>query len=564
MTIISHITHLIHYVVTFSYLGIPFAAPPVGDLRFYSPVQPKPWTKVLSVMEHGEICPQYVDDGIWLGHEDCLYLNVIQPDDIKEDEKLPVIVWIYGGAFVFGDGYEFGLYSGFNLVKQHRVIIVTFNYRLGALGFMALDELSKTDPLHMTGNQGMADQLFALQWVHDNIENFGGNSSHVTLAGESAGAMSVCFHLASPASQGLFHAALMESGTCDSPVFFVDREPSVEWSIVYGQSIGCNYTDSHELVECLQLLPASIFVAPEKANQTVNQSIKRTMPTSIVHGTSVTPPALPLLYPTIPWAPTIDGVLLHDTPLAIMKSGKAARVPLLIGTNLDEGSIFLNQLYQILPGELHNPFIYSDIPLILAHMFANNSTIINAVLQQYPADNFKSITNLTETLLRDNFFLCPSRRALKMLSNLPNPVDTFFYQYNYLSDFIEDHYLGVYHSSELEFVWDNEFPPIIHSFSKKDQYVADMMGSYWTNYAKSFSPNIGGKTPIFWPAWNNSTKLNLQIDSRPIIDKDLQGDICDFWDMIAEEQPQQIRPSELLNRLDKRNVDATKSMFRSE
>ena len=152
--------------------------------------------------------------------EDCLYLDVYAPAGATPASNLPVMFFIYGGGFVFGDSYEFGFYDGKHIAKQHNVILVAANYRLSSFGFMALPQLMTESGT--TGNYGVQDQRFALQWVQQNIRQFGGDPNRVTIFGESAGAMSVCYHVASPASAGLFHAAIVESGTASSPEFFVD------------------------------------------------------------------------------------------------------------------------------------------------------------------------------------------------------------------------------------------------------------------------------------------------------------------------------------------------------
>merc|ERR1719313_3049078 len=197
------------------FLGIPYAEPPVGDLRFRAP-QPvnRSWGPS---PRHAKTtpapCPQFHLAGkILLGKEDCLYTEVFTPSKRAANASLPVLVWIYGGAFILGDSEEFTIYDGQHLALRHDIVVVTFNYRLSGLGFFALPELQQEDPDGSVGNQALQDQQAALQWVQRNIAQFGGDPNRVTIAGESAGGFSVHWHLVSPRSKGLFHAAISQSG----------------------------------------------------------------------------------------------------------------------------------------------------------------------------------------------------------------------------------------------------------------------------------------------------------------------------------------------------------------
>lgn len=193
--------------------SIPFAAPPVGSLRFRAPQPPTAWSGVLDTTGLPEPCPQLKVDGtLFLGNEDCLYLQVYVPEEPIDKGPLPVMFWIFGGAYVLGDSSEFGWYDGTNLAKNNDVIVVTVNYRVGPFGFMALSGLQSEDPNNSTGNAALQDQTMGLQWVRDNIANFGGDPTRVTIFGESAGGFSICWHLVNQNSAGLFAAAIMESG----------------------------------------------------------------------------------------------------------------------------------------------------------------------------------------------------------------------------------------------------------------------------------------------------------------------------------------------------------------
>ena len=595
------------------YLGIPFAAPPVGSLRFAPPTAPASWSGTRHCFLHGNICPQEAYAGYTIGDEDCLYLNVYSPALATPSSRLPVLVWLYGGAFVFGDGYEFGLYSATNIAAIHQLVVVTFNYRLAGLGFLALDALRRSSPANNSGNTGILDQLAVLRWVRDNIAGFGGDPSRVTLAGESAGAISVCLHLTSEASRGLFHAAVMESGVCDSATFFVAREQSIAWSVAFAHSLGCHFPDSDELVRCLQQLPAPLFVKQPSINvsaptaaaaaayvpvpaaaavdaadlhrlpntlETVRALYSHRLPlvqTSLPVSLSVKKqPPLPLLYPDICWAPTVDSAVLSTDPLSSIRSGDWAHVPLIVGTNRDEGTIFLYQLRDVLPGRLHDPLVPADLPVILSYVFTNDS-VVARILQHYPTDQFADTNNRTAAILRDwsaacsrrplslaacslsprlaaadlcpscaacpgalvlcrlvRFFACPSRRLAAAVS-AEGRSGVWLYEFDYLGDWVEDSSLGVYHSSELEFVFDNAWPPLVHDFSARDQDMADSIGRLWSNLAYFHDPNGGDGQQPLWPQWEAQHRRSLRLAVPLAQDSDLHGAVCDFWDQLVKD-----------------------------
>jgi carboxylesterase type B len=199
------------------YKGVPFAAPPTEALRFAAPRRPTPWTVTKSTVKEGGRCAQVqLTKGVSLGQEDCLYLDVYVPTQCTAAKPCPVMQWIYGGAWITGDSNEFGLYDATRLATANGVIVVAGNYRLDVLGWLALDEL-QAESGGPYGNLGLQDQRAAMQWTQRNIAKFGGDPDQVTIFGESAGGFSVCQHMTSPDSNGLFSHAIIESGGCDGP-----------------------------------------------------------------------------------------------------------------------------------------------------------------------------------------------------------------------------------------------------------------------------------------------------------------------------------------------------------
>lgn len=502
--------------------GIPYASPPVGNLRFAVPEPAAPWSGVKSATSPGPICPQLhgLIPGLWSGEEDCLYADVYAPSGRDITKPLPVLVWIYGGGWDLGDGIEFGLYDATNLVNLHDIIFVSFNYRLGPLGFLALPGAKAENAQGSVGSYGIYDQIAALKWVQTNIAAFGGDPTAVTIAGESAGAFSNCIHIASPLSKGLFRSAILESGTCSSSIFFQTQESSLAWSDTFANITGCSDSQESdaEVLECARALDLNQIMGAGLLNYT---------------DTGYFPP----MFPVLPWGATIDGVLLTATPFEVMSSGEANEVgSVLMGTNHDEGTLFVARLKEVIP-DLHAPLQSGDIDLILNHFFGNNATVNAVVDPAYPIENYSNATQQIEVMLRDFFFLCPSSRALLALGSFG--ANTWMYQFVYHGDWIEDPFLGVYHSAELEFVFDNAWPPIIHTFSARDQTMANTFGYYWTNMVKYGNPN--GPSPsgaqIEWPQYQSGSMQNIALDVPPTLNINLQEDKCAVWDTIAAWTP---------------------------
>ena len=234
------------------FAGIPYAAPPVGPLRWQPPAPVQPWSGLRDATRPGLRCIQDTDDDFDPGHpasEDCLTLNVWTPPRSKDAR--PVMVWIHGGSFINGNADD---YDAGRLTSRGDIVVVTLNYRLGALGFLAHPALG---PAGHVGNYGLADQQAALRWVRDNIANFGGDPGKVTVAGESAGGISVCDHLVAPGSAGLFRAAIIHSGPCQAQGTRTEAEKT---SLDYAAEAGCG--DPMTAAQCLRDLPANKLQKP--------------------------------------------------------------------------------------------------------------------------------------------------------------------------------------------------------------------------------------------------------------------------------------------------------------
>lgn len=302
-----------------SFQGIPYAKPPIGVLRFKPPQCPDSWDGVYQADKEGNICPQF-DNGMFIGDEDCLYLNVYT-QEIKLDVLKPVMVWIHGGGFVKGSGNT-DIYGPDYLVDAG-VVLVTFNYRIGVLGFLSLDNADAS------GNMGLKDQVAVLHWVHQNIAAFGGDPANVTIFGESAGAVSVNFHLLSPMTKGLFHKAIAQSGSALNPYGFT-REGRMR-SFRLGELLGLKTNNEKELFDFLCEADIEKLI---KMSGKVLSRLENTSGLKIVF--------VPTKEPVVPG----QTPYLTEFPITLMKNAQFHNVPYITGTVTHEGMIMLRALFK--------------------------------------------------------------------------------------------------------------------------------------------------------------------------------------------------------------------------
>jgi para-nitrobenzyl esterase len=301
-----------------AFLGIPYAAPPLGDLRWKPPQPVTPWSAPRDARKLGSACTQAIGmnagagegGGLPFGDEDCLYLNVYTPAaPPAAGARWPVMTYLPGGAFVLGAGDN---YDPSRLAIEQNVIVVTVNYRLGALGFLAHPALTAETPSGASGNAGLLDQQAALRWVRDNIASFGGDPGQVTLFGESAGAWSACYQLASPGAAGLFHRAILQSGSCVDPVSLVPVAQADADGVSYAAEVGCK--DPSTALACLREVPARTLVRAASTRR------------------GIVGPAS--------WGPVWGDGVVPLRPDIAFEQGRYAQVPVIIGSNRDEGRLF--------------------------------------------------------------------------------------------------------------------------------------------------------------------------------------------------------------------------------
>ncbi len=493
-----------------AFLGIPYAAPPVGANRWRSPQPVTPWTEVRDARMLGSQCPQSIGFSGPGGLEDCLYLNVWTPPLFVANKTWPVFVWIHGGAFLFGSGGD-AVYDGAKLA-QYGMVVVTLNYRLGMLGFLAHPALDAEDTVHHTsGNYGIEDQLAALQWVHANIAAFDGRPESVTLAGESAGGYSVCTHYASARTTDLFHAAISESGVCAS--FTAPHADALAGGPVLAAKVGCTQTDNAALLTCLRAVSSDAMLAALK-----------TPITSQSPGGTLFDPTTPLLWPN-------DDGVAYPTTMAAALAAPPAKRSLILGTNHDEGTLFVSSLFaQPVTDE-------AEYRTALAVRFA--ATDVDAIVAHYPVASYPSANDALAAVVGDGLFVCPARRDARAVTAAGATVYRYTFQQALESPLQPA--LGVPHSAEVPFVFGND-NYILGSIGHSGAGVAAYMQQAWTRFAGLGDPNsrfdsIGsGEGPGLeppWPIYDAATDPYVVLDSPVTTAAGLKTDVCDFWDTRA-------------------------------
>ncbi|MGO8958943.1 MAG: carboxylesterase/lipase family protein [Streptosporangiaceae bacterium] len=436
---------------TDEYLGIPYAAPPVGPLRWRPPQPPARWTGIRAATRFAPHCAQRAGPfGRASMSENCLYLNVFEPAR-QHASSLPVMVWIHGGGFVGGESDD---YNPSRLVADG-VIVVTINYRLGALGFLAHPALAE-HPGGPSGDYGLMDQQAALRWVQHNIRAFGGNPANVTIFGESAGGQSVLLQLASPTAHGLFARAIAESGGyAQYPESLAAAEAAAR---AFAAKAGC----ASQTARCLRSLPVSTILADQ--DQTGANA-------------------------------DIDGLVLTQPLKNALASGTFNHVPVIDGSNHDEWRLFV----ALATFEGHRVTAANYLPMIASTLHVSRA-IAQIIAAQYPLSAYPSPPLALSAVGTDAIFACPT---LLLDQSLSRYVPTYAYEFN--DENAPDDYpspgfpYGATHASELQYLFG--LPASSHgTLSARQQRLAAAMRSEWTSFAKSGVPSSAGS-----PAWPRFT-----------------------------------------------------------
>ena len=469
--------------------GIPYAAAPTGAMRWQPPVAPVPWRSVREATEPGLRCIQDIRVDPDYGRptsEDCLNLTVWSPDGAGPRSPRPVMVWIHGGGFLNGSA---DIYNSRWLATRGDIVVVAINYRLGALGFLAHPALAaRTGVAPDPGNYGLADQQAALRWVRDNIAEFGGDPAKVTIAGESAGAMSVCDHLVAPESQGLFRAAIMQSGPCQAQATLPAAK---KISVDYAAAIGC--ADPATAARCLLDLPADRLRGGPPYHR-----IGANILTGPVTGTQ-----------RLPAAPPVRAA-----------AGAISRVPVLIGSTADEFTLFVALSY-LRTGTI------APYRTLLADTFGTQAP---AVAARYPLSSYDGSVGLAyATAVGDGVFSCPIDT---MATDLTRRGPVYAYEFNDRNAPVPEPIrkapfpVGAGHALELRYLFDmGGAPPL----DPAQRVLSDQMIGYWSRFVTTGVPDVTGQPD--WPALNpeRPQRISLQTGEPTITADFAERHRCGFW-----------------------------------
>jgi len=469
--------------------GVPYAAPPVGDLRWKPPQPVKSWEGVRQATKPSPWCPQpkSVAFAARTGQqaEDCLYLNVYTTAK-DTAAKHPVMFWIHGGGHTTGSGMAL-FYSGARLAPLG-VVIVSINYRLGPLGFLAHPLLSRESEKNVSGNYGFLDKISALKWVKRNITAFGGDPDRVTIFGESAGAASVTRLMVSPLARGLFHRAISQSG---GP-FGRNRhlrlqgkfpESAEEMGIKVQALLGCEKAENP--LGCMRA----------KSHQEILEATK---------------PAQGLYGRGLRFGPIVDGWAIPEDPGLLFYKGEIAKVPFMVGANADEGTIFLKQL------PINGIKGYEQFVKLIGREETPK------LLELFPVKTTDEIKPSLNKLTAVFAFIAPARGMARLVSKNKSPV----YQYHFtrVVPLPRLKQLGAFHAAEIFYAFGN-IGRQIGQF-ETDRKLSDAMRAYWTNFAKSGDPN-GPDLPK-WPVYTTSEDPHLELGAEIKPGKGLYKEACDL------------------------------------
>lgn len=469
------------------FLGVPYARAPEGELRFKPSQDPLPWKGVLPAFNYGPVCPQtpasFAPSSYYPQSEDCLSLNIWTPG--IGSKRRPVLVFIHGGAFISGSSSE-STYNGSSLARNGDVVVVTINYRLGPLGFLYLGHLD--DEYANSGNLGLLDQIFALQWISKNIESFGGDPGNVTIMGQSAGSISVTTLMTVPAAKGLFHRVIAESG---APNLCISSEVAANTTQRFMKL--ANVTD----VKGLRNLTAfQLIDVQEKLLKESGLSASNT------------------------FAPVIDGQVLPEDPFQALENGSASGIPLLLGTNRNEFRLWL----------IYDPILSYIPPVALLAIFPNSKEVfgnrmVEILLRYLMNQPFAWPSDLTMEILTDSEFWIPQIRMAEVQSN---HAPTWMYRFDWPSPF-EDGRLGACHALELPFIFHNFNSPetarMAGSFPPMN--LADKMQNIWITFIRTGDPNTGDQP--FWPCYNTNHRATMVLNLNNSLNYDPNGKVRLFY-----------------------------------
>jgi para-nitrobenzyl esterase len=476
-----------------AFLGIPFAAPPTGSLRFRPPAPPAAWTGVRDATRPGAICIQDAFPGSGRQSEDCLSLDVYAPHDAAPSRPRPVMIWLYGGGFSGGDNVE---YDPSRLAENRGVIVVAPNYRLGPFGFLAHPALRGDGE----GAYALLDQQAALKWVKGNIAAFGGDPNAVTLFGQSAGGWSVCYQLTAPGARGLFQRAIIQSGSCVSPHSEISLTAAEVGGRRMAATLGCG--DGEAAGDCLRRLPARALLKarPDRRGLLGLNS----------------------------WSAAYGGDVLPAEPRVAFAAGDFAVMPVIDGTTRDEGRLFL--FTNRLQGKL---FTRASYEKILTESFEADTP---QVLAEYAGEAKRSRGLAYADVVTDSTFACPALALNALLERRAEAGGPKVWAY----EFDDPHAaatlpptpftppLKAFHTSELAYLFQTPWlvanPP---AFDPAQRRLSDRIQAWWAAFAAKGDPNIPGAPD--WPPDHGQGPLTLSPVSVAVSSDFAAAHHCAFW-----------------------------------
>ncbi|AHH18573.1 carboxylesterase, type B [Nocardia nova SH22a] len=495
------------------FLGIPYAAPPIGDLRWRPPVSPTAWTEPRDALAFGSVCAQDTSRFPGFGHhsdtEDCLYLNVFTPADSGPDAKLPVMVWIPGGGLFIGGS---GDYDPSALVTAGNVVFVSMNYRLNVFGFFSHPAINAEG--HAAGNYGIMDQQFALLWVRDNIARFGGDPDNVTVFGESAGGASTVCHLASPGSAGLFHQAILQS--CS--VVATAATPTLSSVEHVGAALATAAGCENQTPDALRAIPTADLMA-------ANAVPEGTFGVGQFH-----------------IGLTADGTVIPAPMNELFAAGRFHRVPVINGVNRDEFSWF-QAMVELATGQIVTEEAYPHVVGPVFEVAAASGLLATAIpaeavpeiLRRYPVDAYPAPARALAAAVGDAGVICDGGwRTTHILEATGYPV--YAYEFDVPDSPVPwpevSFPYGSAHVQEVQYIF-----PRFHGASgaaqdlnPRQQRLADLMVRYWTNFAHHGDPNGGMPAPE-WPRYDpgQDNFLLLRAPDPVVVPQFGKTHHIDFW-----------------------------------
>ena len=459
-----------------AFTGVPYAAPPTSELRFHDATLPPHWSGVREADTLARWCPQLASDGTPIGDEDCLYLNLWTTGTTGASR--PVLVFVHGGGNVTGSSTE-PVYDGAHLAERSGAVVVTFDYRLGPLGYLAHPAFGAH-----SGNYGLSDLIFALSWVRDNVARFGGDPVRVLAFGQSAGSRNLCTLLSAAPASHLFRAVALESGACE----IQNESDALAFGARVVQNTGCN--GAADVASCLRSLST--------------------------HEILTALPDEPDPLTTSHYNPN-DSATAGETPLERLREDTEEQpIPVIVGANADE------------TGHIDQPlFSVSDYQALLRITFGSELT--ERILSLYPPDDFASVRDAWNAVLTDYRYVCPSGVTASALQTNPRRA-VHRYLFAHALDHGPRRSWGAFHGLELLFLF-GTFDALEYDPTAGERSLSDRVIDYWTHFAATGDPN-DPRHPS-WPAYDPQRGAYLSIDTKSRAGELLHREQCEFWDGLA-------------------------------